>query len=435
MKRIYLLFLFSLILLPLTLSSGQILVEDFNYPVGDSLTGHIWTKHSGSGQTIFVESGNLTYAGYPSSGIGNDVNLQGGSGSREDVNVGIDSHYVNGATVYFSFLVSVDSASTTADYFIHIGNRTSPTSFTSFAARVFVQNDAGDLKFGISNTSTSQMGSSAFSFNTTYLIFVKYTINTGGADECKLWVFDTGVPIDEASAGTPEVTNNSTNGQDIINAIAMRQGSQAYSAIMDGIRVSTTWDNLVPVELTSFTATALNNSVALNWSTATETNNSGFELQRKDGPNDFTEIGFIPGFGTTAENKSYSFVDGNLATGNYTYRLKQIDFDGTFSYSNEVDVVISSPAQFELAQNFPNPFNPSTKINFNLAVDSKVSLKVFNIVGQEVATLINSNLVAGVNSINFDASKLNSGVYLYRLEATGIDGSNFVDIKKMTLIK
>jgi hypothetical protein len=204
---------------------------------------------------------------------------------------------------------------------------------------------------------------------------------------------------------------------------------------IDGIRVATDWELVVPVELASFTAEATDGTVILNWSTATETNNSGFEIQRKDGSNEFTEIGFISGYGTTSENKSYRFVDGNLAVGNYTYRLKQIDFDGTFSYSNEVDVVISSPAQFELAQNFPNPFNPNTKINFNLAVDSKVSLKVFNIVGQEVATLINSNLVAGVNSINFDASELNSGVYLYRLEATGIDGSNFVDIKKMTLIK
>lgn len=435
MKRIYLLFLFSLILLPLTFSSGQILVEDFNYPVGDSLTGHIWTKHSGTGQTIFVESGSLTYGGYPSSGIGNDINLQGGSGSREDVNVGIDSHYVNGATVYFSFLVSVDSASTTADYFMHIGNRTSPTTFTSFAARVFVQNDAGDLKFGISNTSTSQMGSSSFSFNTTYLIFVKYTIDTGGADECKLWVFNTGVPIDEASAGTPEVTNNSTNGQDIINAIGMRQGSQAYSILVDGIRVSTMWANLVPVELTSFSATTLNHTVTLNWTTASELNNLGFEIQRSNQEADFVTIGFLQGHGTTTETKNYRFVDANLENSNYTYRLKQVDFNGTFSYSSEVSVEISAPVQFELAQNFPNPFNPTTKINFNLAVDSKVSLKVFNVLGQEVATLINSNLVAGVNSINFDASELNSGVYLYRLEATGIDGSNFVNVKKMILTK
>jgi len=435
MKRIYLLFFFSLILLPFTFSSGQILVEDFNYPVGDSLTGHIWTKHSGTGQTIFVESGSLTYAGYPSSGIGNDVNLQGGSGSREDVNVEIDSLSNNGDIIYYSFLANVASAATTQDYFIHIGNRVSPISFTLFAARVFVQDVGGNLRFGISNSSTVTLGTTDFSYNNTYLIFVKYSINTGGADECKLWVFDTGVPMDEVSAGTPEVTNSSTNGQDIINAIAMRQGGQTYSIMVDGIRVSTTWDNLVPVELTSFTVSALNNSVTLNWSTASELNNSGFEIQRTVMGNEFVTIGFLNGYGTTTEAKTYSFVDYNIVVGNYSYRLKQVDFDGTFSYSSELDVVVSSPTQFELAQNFPNPFNPSTKINFNLTVDSKVSLKVFNILGQEVATLINSNLVAGVNSINFDASELNSGVYLYRLEAIGIDGSNFVNVKKMILTK
>jgi len=115
--------------------------------------------------------------------------------------------------------------------------------------------------------------------------------------------------------------------------------------------------------------------------------------------------------------------------------LKQIDYDGSFSYSNEVSVEVTTPLQFELGQNYPNPFNPSTNIKFSLAVDSKVSLKIFNILGQEVATLLNANIAAGINSINFDASKLNSGVYLYRLEATGIDGSNFIKIRKMILTK
>ncbi len=112
-----------------------------------------------------------------------------------------------------------------------------------------------------------------------------------------------------------------------------------------------------------------------------------------------------------------------------------MDFDGTTNYSNEIEVNVPAPAVFTLDQNYPNPFNPSTQIAFRLAVDSKVSLKVFNVLGQEVATLVNTNLVAGGHSINFDASALNSGVYLYRIEAAGIDGSNFVDIKKMILTK
>ncbi|NWF91253.1 MAG: T9SS type A sorting domain-containing protein, partial [Ignavibacteriaceae bacterium] len=113
----------------------------------------------------------------------------------------------------------------------------------------------------------------------------------------------------------------------------------------------------------------------------------------------------------------------------------QVDFDGTFEYSNIIEVDVPAPAVFALDQNYPNPFNPSTKIAFRLAVDSKVSLKVFDVLGQEVATLVNTNMSAGGHSVDFDASLLNSGVYLYRIEAVGNDGTNFVDIKKMILTK
>ena len=435
MQKFFLFILFTLLYFPL--SFGQIFVEDFNYPAGDSLTAHGWTKHSGTNPTytILIQSGSLTYSGYPSSGIGNDVTISGGASSREDVNVGFDSLASNGDVIYYSFLVNVVSASATQDYFIHIGNRTSPTTFTLFAARVYVQDVAGNLRFGLSNTSTATMGTTDFSYNTTYLVFVKYTINTGGADECKLWVISTGLPLTEIEAGSPEITNTSTNGQDLINALALRQGGQSYSVNVDGIRLSTQWGDLVPVELTSFTAIADKNNVVLNWSTATEVNNAGFEVQKIKGNNEFVTIGYVPGHGSTTEPQNYNFTDANLASGSYTYRLKQIDYNGTFSYSNEVNVDVTAPVQFELAQNYPNPFNPSTKINFSLAVDSKVSLKIFNVLGQEVAAGINSNLTAGSHQFNFDASSLNSGVYMYRIEAYGIDGSSFVSTKKMVFTK
>ena len=435
MQKFFLFILFTLLYFPL--SFGQIFVEDFNYPAGDSLTAHGWTKHSGTNPTytILIQSGSLTYSGYPSSGIGNDVTISGGASSREDVNVGFDSLASNGDVIYYSFLVNVVSASATQDYFIHIGNRTSPTTFTLFAARVYVQDVAGNLRFGLSNTSTATMGTTDFSYNTTYLVFVKYTINTGGADECKLWVISTGLPLTEIEAGSPEITNTSTNGQDLINALALRQGGQSYSVNVDGIRLSTQWGDLVPVELTSFTAIADKNNVVLNWSTATEVNNAGFEVQKIKGNNEFVTIGYVPGHGSTTEPQNYNFTDANLASGSYTYRLKQIDYNGTFSYSNEVNVDVTAPVQFELAQNYPNPFNPSTKINFSLAVDSKVSLKIFNVLGQEVAAGINSNLTAGSHQFNFYASSLNSGVYMYRIEANGIDGSSFVSTKKMVFTK
>ena len=430
MKKSYLLILISFLFLPLSLSFGQIIVEDFNYPVGDSLTGHGWTKHSGAAFTILVQTGSLTYAGYPSSGIGNHVVITGGSGSKEDVNVGIDSFYTNGDVVYYSFLVNVASAATTQDYFIHIGNRVSPTAFTLFAARVFVQDVSGNLRFGISNTSTQTMGTTNFSYNTTYLVFVKYTINTAGADECRLWVFSSGVPLSEALAGTPEVLNTSTNGQDVIDAIALRQGGNAYSVLVDGIRLSTQWGDLVPVEFTSFSSVVDGSNVILDWSTATELNNFGFEVQRSVAGNEFVTIGFVNGHGTTTEAKTYRFVDANLSEGSYTYRLKQVDYNGTFSYSDEVNADVAGTLQFELAQNYPNPFNPSTTIKFSIPQSSNVTLKIFNTLGQELITLIDQNMESGEHTINFDASKLNSGVYFYRLDA-----GSFSEVKKMTLIK
>jgi len=189
-----------------------------------------------------------------------------------------------------------------------------------------------------------------------------------------------------------------------------------------------------PVELTSFNAKAIGNSVNLTWVTATETNNKGFEVERKSGEV-FESISFVDGFGTTTESKNYSFTDKNLNSGTFVYRLKQIDFDGTVSYSNEIEVDITIPDQFSLDQNYPNPFNPATKIQYSLASDSKVTLKIFNTLGEEVATLVNTAMPAGLHNVNFDASKLNSGVYFYSIEATGSNGANFTSVKKMILMK
>jgi hypothetical protein len=191
----------------------------------------------------------------------------------------------------------------------------------------------------------------------------------------------------------------------------------------------------VPVELTSFTASAVGNSVSLNWSTASETNNSGFNVERSVDGVEFTNIGFVEGKGTTSELQNYSFVDNTVSSGTFTYRLKQVDLDGSYQYSPLVEVDVTTLSQFALNQNYPNPFNPSTTINFNLAVDSKVTVRVFDLLGQEVASLINNTLPAGAHNVNFDASSLNSGAYFYQIEATGVDGSNFSSVKKMMLTK
>ena len=190
---------------------------------------------------------------------------------------------------------------------------------------------------------------------------------------------------------------------------------------------------IVPVELTSFTVKAVSNDVELNWTTATETNNQGFDIERSltnsETPN-WEKIGYVAGFGTTTEPKAYSFVDTKLETGNYTYRLKQIDLDGTYKYSEEVNVEVEIPIEYALEQNYPNPFNPSTTIKYSIPEDGFVKLAVYNMLGEQVADLVNAQQKAGRYEINFNASNLASGVYVYRLEA-----ANFTASKKLMLMK
>ncbi|MBV6420610.1 MAG: hypothetical protein DAHOPDDO_01867 [Ignavibacteriaceae bacterium] len=201
--------------------------------------------------------------------------------------------------------------------------------------------------------------------------------------------------------------------------------------------------NIVPVELQSFSAEIIGSDVNLLWSTATETNNSGFDVEKKalsfgEGLGEaWKTIGFVPGFGTTTEVHHYLFVDERLQAGNYQYRLKQIDFDGTFEYSNIIEVTIDAPIEFSLEQNFPNPFNPTTKIKYTIPASlnpskggTLVQLQVFDILGNAVATLINEQKQPGTYEVEFNGTGLPSGIYFYKLKA-----GTFVQTKKMILIK
>lgn len=192
---------------------------------------------------------------------------------------------------------------------------------------------------------------------------------------------------------------------------------------------------IIPVELISFKASVNGKSVQLNWETATEQNNGGFEIQKKN--NDVWEkIGFVIGNGTTTEYKSYSFVDNNLIEGKYFYRLKQIDYSGSYEYSDVISADINIPSVYSLEQNFPNPFNPSTIIKYSIADESSVKLLIYNSIGEKVIELINRTQSAGDYEFSFDASRLSSGVYFYSLEANSLNGKgDFKNMKKMILIK
>ena len=188
----------------------------------------------------------------------------------------------------------------------------------------------------------------------------------------------------------------------------------------------------LPVELISFTVLSSESEVGINWITASERNNKGFEIERRRIPEQmqWMKIGFVPGSGTTTEPKLYSFTDKNVTTGKYFYRLKQIDFDGSYNYSKIVDVELTAPDKFSLEQNFPNPFNPATTINYQLPKSGYVTLKVYNILGREVATLVNEQKTQGRYSVNFNASRLASGVYFYRIKA-----GDFIQTEKMILLR
>jgi hypothetical protein len=194
----------------------------------------------------------------------------------------------------------------------------------------------------------------------------------------------------------------------------------------------------LPVQMTSFTASVNGMSTELHWSTATEVNNYGFDVERRKigvewaGTNSWEKIGFVSGFGTSNSPHEYSYSDSRLEAGRYIYRLKQIDNDAAFEYSKSIEVKVGDmPDEFTVSQNYPNPFNPTTTIEFTLAQDSKVLLKVYNVLGQEVATLLNGEMQAGIlHRVPFDASQLSSGVYFYRLEAKGN-----VQVKKLILMK
>jgi hypothetical protein len=189
-------------------------------------------------------------------------------------------------------------------------------------------------------------------------------------------------------------------------------------------------DDPIPVELVSFTASSSGKNVMLQWTTSTELNNSGFEIQRRTLESEYEVVGFIAGSGSTTEQRSYNFDDVNVANGKYIYRLKQIDFNGVFDYSNEIEVEVNALAEFSLEQNYPNPFNPSTTINYSLAEAGLVRIAVYNLLGQEIKILVNDFKEAGPHSVTFNASDLTSGAYFYSIET-----SQFKQTRKMLLAK
>ncbi|CAN5523925.1 hypothetical protein BH10BAC5_BH10BAC5_23390 [soil metagenome] len=269
---------------------------------------------------------------------------------------------------------------------------------------------------------------------------------------------------DGLSGGTYNITATGTgiNGiNDFTKLVLLKRTGNAAPWILDGVHVAATGNNAapvlkrtgivtgfsefgiggdftvnpLPVELASFTSIIDKRNVELKWSTNIEQNNSGFEIERAENDTSYKKIGFVTGAGNSNTTQNYKFVDRNLPSGKYNYRLRQMDNNGNFRYyelSNEV--IIGIPSKFYLSQNYPNPFNPTTKINYDLPIDSKVEIKLYDMTGRVVAEILNIDQQAGYYTVNFNAAALSSGIYFYNISALG-GTKNFNLTKKMALIK
>lgn len=235
-----------------------------------------------------------------------------------------------------------------------------------------------------------------------------------------------------SDAGTIAKTS-SPNGIQAVSAVSLAVGTHGRGAYQG------TLQNPLPVELTTFAGVFNGNAIELKWETATEVNNYGFEIERKISLNGTWEkIGFVSGSGNSNSPHNYSYADNNLVGGTkFYYRLKQIDIDGHYEYSNEVEVNIIIKG-FKLAQNYPNPFNPSTRIKYSIPENAHVKIDVYSVTGELVAHLVNKEQGQGNYTIDFnstDFNNLSSGMYLYRILAEGVSGSNYVKTNKMLLLK
>lgn len=270
------------------------------------------------------------------------------------------------------------------------------------------------------------------------------TVTLGGAPVA-------GIPVTFNGIGGPcmgviGVANTDNAGMASVTYTCNTVGTQfitASASVGGVIQTSNTvikvWiDSPLPVELSAFTATSTGREVTLNWTTTMELNNAGFDIERAlvTGQNlNWTRISNVAGNGTTNEIKNYSFVDRNINPGRYTYRLKQIDFNGNFAYHNlSSEIEIGIPNTFALSQNYPNPFNPTTKIGFQIPTDGNVVLSVFDNSGKLVSTILNGFKPAGYYTVDFNASGISSGIYFYKIQYSA-NGQDLLKVMKMAVVK
>ncbi len=451
MKHLATLFILLLCLgVPIRSAQAQLLLcEDFNYPTGDSLKLHDWVM-TGSPSSysyvnpVSVTAPGLVLPGYLGSGVGNATTL---ASTGQDVSKYFSAPVMAG-NVYAFLMVKVTAAKASGDYFFHLIGGAATSSV--FAPKLSVKSSGGRLAFGISkraNANAAVYTGFNYGLDTAYLIVLKYRFNPDAStdDQVSLFVFDSsGFPGSEPLTPTVgPVTEASGADVDSLCLCALRQGSSssAPAVVVDGIRVATAWESALPIQISSFQGAADDAStITLTWTTLSEIDNYGFEVQRSDNPTDgFISVsGLVPGHNTTTEPQEYSYTDHEVPPGRWFYRLKTISLDQSVSFSDVIEVSTltgivqkeGGPFQFALLQNYPNPFNPRTGVRFEVLGVSDVKIAVYDLFGREVAVLVNERKKPGSYAAEFDGSRLASGVYVCRMSA-----GPFVKTRKMILVR
>ncbi len=403
-----------------SLAKGQLLVENFDYGASEGTSilsvGGSWVAGTSGTEPNFTTSSLSFHTSYPSQGVGGALKIT--TNNTRDIYKNLQSAITNSTDIYVSFLVNFQSTPTTEGYFLCLAPSVATTA--TYKCSVYVKQSGTGYILGLTTSNAAGIiwEATTYSYNQTYCVAVYYKFSTVVNDYATMFVFDgsTSLPSSMPSYTPLEQTSSLTNEQPSeIGSIVIQSGAFTPTGYIDGIRVGTTWAQApLPVELTSFTAKANPNSIILNWSTATEVENYGFEIERATQNGEFQKIGFVSGAGNSNATKDYTYTDTKLATGKYSYRLKQMDISGTYEYSNIIQTEIL-PTKFELMQNYPNPFNPSTTISFAIAEGSQTRLEILNPLGESVATLVDGNLHAGTHVYQWDGTRSPSGVYMARL--------------------
>lgn len=235
-----------------------------------------------------------------------------------------------------------------------------------------------------------------------------------------------------SSAANGSYSAPSSSGSGPTTTYFVNRSNLDQTTLPETYYISSVSNSALPVQLVSFTASSSGSNVSLSWKTATEVNNYGFNIERKVENGDWIKVSFVKGHGNSNSSKSYSFTDSPVGGIKFQYRLKQMDTNGKYEYSNVLDVNIAAPVNYAVQQNYPNPFNPTTVISYQIPVAGNVSLKVFDVLGREVATLVDAYQNIGAYNQTFSADKLGlaSGIYIYRLSS-----GSFSQIHKMILMK